>query len=137
MKKIALLVVLMLTPVAAKATEFAHVVQIQPKYNVTSERQCHVETVAVQTNDNSTAGSLVGAIAGGILGNQVGKGTGKTLAAVAGAVVGSQVGNNLSDKGGVRYVDRTVCTVVPTQYRTGDIVTFEYRGKTFSQEFDY
>ncbi|NDH32100.1 MAG: glycine zipper 2TM domain-containing protein, partial [Betaproteobacteria bacterium] len=78
-------------------------------------------------------GAVVGGVIGAALGNQIGRGDGKTVATAVGAVLGSQMGSQPAQATG--YEIRNVCNNVPVQIQQGEIVTFEYRGRRFSQVF--
>lgn len=113
--------------------EVAHVLQISPRMVTIQQQQC--QQVLVQGSDNSTAGAVIGGVAGGILGNQVGAGQGRTAATALGAVVGAFSGSAIGgrDAGVAQY--RTVCNAVPVTMQQGEIVTFEFRGRQFTQVF--
>jgi uncharacterized protein YcfJ len=117
----------------SQSQEVAHVLQISPRMVTIPQQQC--QQVLVQGQDNSTAGTIIGGVAGGILGNQVGRGEGKTAATALGAVVGAFSGNALGgrDAGVAQY--RTVCNTVPVTVQQGEVVTFEFRGRQFTQIF--
>lgn len=112
--------------------DVAYVVGVQPRMVTIQQQQCR--QVTEQREDHSTAGAIMGGIAGGILGNQVGKGSGKTVATAGGAVAGALAGNYLGQGGPAQT--RTVCDMVPMQVQQGRIVTFNYQGRIFSQQFD-
>jgi len=117
----------------SQSQEIAHVLQIAPRMVTIPQQQC--QQVLVQGQDNSTAGTIIGGVAGGILGNQVGRGEGRTAATALGAVVGAFSGSALGgrDAGVAQY--RTVCNTVPVTVQQGEIVTFEFRGRQFTQIF--
>jgi uncharacterized protein YcfJ len=117
----------------SQSQEVAHVLQISPRMVTIAQQQC--QQVLVQGQDNSTAGTIIGGVAGGILGNQVGRGEGRTAATALGAVVGAFSGSALGgrDAGVAQY--RTVCNTVPVTVQQGEIVTFEFRGRQFTQIF--
>ena len=117
----------------SQSQEVAHVLQIAPRMVTIPQQQC--QQVLVQGQDNSTAGTIIGGVAGGILGNQVGRGDGRTAATALGAVVGAFSGSALGgrDAGVAQY--RTVCNTVPVTVQQGEIVTFEFRGRQFTQIF--
>jgi|GEM_PF-2158912 uncharacterized protein YcfJ len=117
----------------SQSQEVAHVLQISPRMVTIPQQQC--QQVLVQGQDNSTAGTIIGGVAGGILGNQVGRGDGRTAATALGAVVGALSGSALGgrDAGVAQY--RTVCNTVPVTVQQGEIVTFEFRGRQFTQIF--
>ena len=123
---------LMFVSTAAVAEE-AYVVASQPRYVTTYQQQC--EQVQVY-RDNSGVGSVIGGVAGGLLGNTIGRGSGNTAATIAGAVIGGTVGNSLGSEQG-RVENRQVCHSVPVTVQQGEIVTFSYRGRTFTQIFQY
>ena len=80
-------------------------------------------------------GTVIGGVAGGIVGNQVGGGSGKTTATALGAVVGAFTGNNLGGRdAGIQQ--KQVCTMVPVTVQQGEIVTFNYKGRQFTQAFN-
>jgi len=112
----------------------AEVVHVQPRMVTTHEQVC--EPVAVQRPPYSTnhAGTILGAIAGAALGNQVGGGSGKVIATASGAVIGAHLGRGTPQAGGFEY--QNVCRTVPVTHQRGEVVTFQYKGKTFSQVFE-
>jgi len=112
----------------------AEVVHVQPRMVTTHEQVC--EQVAVQRPAYSTnhAGTILGAIAGAALGNQVGGGSGKVIATASGAVIGAHLGRGEPQPGGYEY--QNVCRTVPVTHQRGEVVTFKYKGKTFSQVFE-
>ena len=115
------------------AYQAAEVVHVQPRMVTTHQQVC--EQVAVQRPaQHNYAGSILGAIAGAALGNQVGGGSGKTIATASGAVIGAQLGRSETQPGGYDY--QNVCRTVPVTQQRGEVVTFQYKGKTFSQVFE-
>jgi uncharacterized protein YcfJ len=129
MKKLLALSALVALPALAQDV---YVVSVQPKIVTIQQQQC--QQVQVRT-DNSGVGTVIGGVAGGIIGNQVGKGSGKDVATVAGAVVGGMVGNRIGQDQ-AEYITRQQCSYVPVQIQRGEIVTFNYRGRTFTQVFE-
>jgi uncharacterized protein YcfJ len=129
MKKFMVLMAFIATPVFAQEI---YVVSVQPKIVTVQQQQC--QQVQVRT-DNSGVGTVVGGVAGGIIGNQVGKGSGNTAATVAGAIVGGMVGNRIGQDQ-AQYETRMQCSYVPVQVQRGEIVTFNYRGRIFTQTFE-
>jgi uncharacterized protein YcfJ len=129
MKKFMVLMAFIATPVFAQEI---YVVSVQPKIVTVQQQQC--QQVQVRT-DNSGVGTVVGGVAGGIIGNQVGKGSGNTAATVAGAIVGGMVGNRIGQDQ-AQYETRIQCNYVPVQVQRGEIVTFNYRGRIFTQTFE-
>lgn len=118
----------------ALAQNYAEVINVKPNMVTVNEQRC--EQVAVQrpATSGDTAGGIFGAIAGAAIGNQIGGGSGKDIATAAGAVIGSQVGRGQPQAGGVEY--QNVCRVVPMSVQRGEVVTFRYQGRIFSQKFD-
>ena len=115
------------------ANPVAEVLHVQPRMVTTHQQVC--EQVAVQRPaQHNYAGSILGAIAGAALGNQVGGGSGKTIATASGAVIGAQLGRGETQPGGYDY--QNVCRSVPVTQQRGEVVTFQYKGKTFSQVFE-
>jgi uncharacterized protein YcfJ len=129
MKKFMALAAFMATPAFAQEL---YVISVQPKIVTIQQQQC--QQVQVRT-DNSGVGTVVGGVAGGIIGNQVGKGSGNTAATVAGAIVGGMVGNRIGQDQ-AQYETRMQCSMVPIQVQRGEIVTFNYRGRIFTQTFE-
>ena len=109
-----------------------YVVSVQPKIVTVQQQQC--QQVQVR-NDNAGVGTVIGGVAGGIIGNQVGKGSGRDAATIAGAIVGGMVGNRIGQDQ-AEYQTQTQCHFVPVQVQRGEIVTFNYRGRIFTQTFE-
>jgi uncharacterized protein YcfJ len=129
MKKLIAIMAFVAAPAIAQEV---HVVSVQPKIVTIQQQQCqHVQV----RNDNSGVGTVIGGVAGGIIGNQVGKGSGNTAATVAGAIVGGMVGNRIGQDQ-AEYQIQTQCYLVPVQVQRGEIVTFNYRGRIFTQTFE-
>lgn len=130
----------------------ARVIHVQPKFSTTYSTQCHIEQVPVTRTaprggifDGTGAAlkgdgdALAGAVIGGMIGNQIGSGDGKKAATVAGVIIGSNMANGTArNHGGMHteYVSREVCRSVPQQFKTGEIVTFDYKGRNFVVTFD-
>jgi uncharacterized protein YcfJ len=108
------------------------IVHVEPRWVTQYQQQC--EWVQTRT-DNSGVGTVIGAVTGGIVGNQVGRGSGRDAATVAGAVVGGMVGNRIGQDQAQSEM-RQQCVMVPVTRPQGEIVTFEYRGRRFTQTFD-
>ena len=53
---------------------------------------------------------------------------------VVGAIVGGAIGNEVA-KGPATVEQRQVCSYVPVTMQQGRIVTFNYQGITFTQQF--
>ncbi|NBT70216.1 MAG: glycine zipper 2TM domain-containing protein [Betaproteobacteria bacterium] len=116
----------------AQQIDAAIVVARQPNFVTILQQQC--QQVPVQISNQNTGGTIVGGVLGAAIGNQVGRGDGKTVATAVGAVLGSQLGGSQgATAGAIEY--RTQCNNVPVQVQQGEIVTFEYRGRRFSQSF--
>lgn len=124
--------VLLLGTTLAHSQE-VYVVSVQPRYSTVYQQQCQITSV---TENNSGVGTLIGAVAGGIIGNQVGGGTGKDIATVIGAGVGASVGNRIGQDQ-VTSSQRQICKQVPVTMHSGDLVTFNYRGRVFTQVFNH
>ena len=149
--KIAILGLLFSTSAIAY-NDHAQVINVQPKYMTTYNRQCHVEQVPVTRTapqggvfDGTGAAlkgdgdALAGAIIGGVIGNQIGRGDGKKAATVAGVIIGSNIANGTANAQGgtyTEYVNREVCRNVPQQVQRGEIVTFLYKGRQFTVTFE-
>lgn len=127
MRYFLLTMVLMAFSTLTLAQEGIHIVSRTPRYVTVEVPVCSKQHV-VHTSHNR---KILGAIAGGIIGNQVGGGNGRTIATALGAVLGSNAAKDHS------YVkEETVCSYEKTQVQQGEIVTFSYNGKTFTQIFD-
>ena len=98
------------------------------------QQQCREIAVQAPYSSGNTAGGVLGAIAGAAIGNQLGGGTGRDIATAVGGVMGYQAGRGDSQPGGVSY--RTQCDQVPVMTQRGEIVTFRYRNRLFSQTFE-
>ena len=109
--------------------DVAVVVAKQPRFLTMYQQVC--TTVPVERR--SQGGSVFGAIAGAAIGNQIGGGSGRDIATAAGAVIGSQLGGQ-SDNTTVDM--QTRCSQQPMQVQSGEVVTFEYRGRRFTQTFN-
>jgi uncharacterized protein YcfJ len=87
-------------------------------------------------------GAVIGGLAGAILGSQVGKGSGKTagaaVGAATGAIVGDRIGNNSSGAGSSPQTIQRCRVIDSWQTRSlGYEVTYEYRGRTFTEILPY
>lgn len=149
--KIAMLGLLFSTSAMAY-NDHAQVINVQPKYVTTYTRQCHIEQVPVTRTapqggvfDGTGAAlkgdgdALAGAIIGGVIGNQIGRGDGRKAATVAGVIIGSNMANGTANAQSgtyTEYVNREVCRNVAQQVQRGEIITFSYRGRTFTQTFE-
>lgn len=121
---------LILASSMAHATSTLELVSVQPRMVTTLQQAC--QSVAVhRPAQYNQAGMILGTIAGAALGNQVGGGSGKAIATAAGAVLGGHYGRGEPMHGGVEY--QNVCNSVPVTHQKGEIVTFRYNGKLFSQ----
>jgi uncharacterized protein YcfJ len=122
----------LLLPGLVLAQQSAEVVSVQPRMVTVQQQQC--QEVIVRS-DNSGVGTVIGGVTGGIVGNQVGGGSGKDAATIAGVIIGGMVGNRIGQDQAT-YQTRQQCTTVPVTLQQGEIVTFRYRGRTFSQVFE-
>ena len=111
----------------------ATVVNVQPRFATRYQRECTTERVE---SNNGTLGTVIGGVAGGIIGNQVGNGTGRDVATVLGAVIGAGVGNRIGEDQR-NYEYRESCRNVPITRQIGETVTFEYKGRRFTMNFDF
>jgi uncharacterized protein YcfJ len=132
MKK--LLAVVLIVPGLAVAQQSAEVVRVEPRMVTTQQQQCQEVLVQVPGSSGNTAGGVLGAVAGAALGNQVGGGSGKDIATVVGGIVGYQVGRGEPTAPTVER--RVQCTLAPVTVQQGEIVTFRYRGRVFTQTFE-
>ena len=107
----------------------AVVVARQPRYVTSYQQVC---TQVPVERRSSVGGGAVGAILGAAIGNQIGGGSGRDIATAAGAVIGGQMGSQY-DSTVVEM--QTRCNQQPVQVLAGEYVTFEYRGRRFTQEF--
>ena len=108
--------------------DVAVVVGRQPRYATVYQQVC----TQVPVERRSQGGGAVGAILGAAIGNQIGGGSGRDIATAAGAVIGGQMG---SQSDGTVVEMQTRCSQQPTQIMAGETVTFEYRGRRFTQIF--
>ena len=108
--------------------DVAVVVGRQPRYTTVYQQVC----TQVPVERRSQGGGAVGAILGAAIGNQIGDGRGRDIATAAGAVIGGQMG---SQNDGISVEMQTRCSQQPTQIMSGETVTFEYRGRRFTQVF--
>ena len=108
--------------------DVAVVVGRQPRYTTVYQQVC----TQVPVERRSQGGGAVGAILGAAIGNQIGDGRGRDIATAAGAVIGAQMG---SQNDGISVEMQTRCSQQPSQVITGEVVTFEYRGRRFTQVF--
>lgn len=130
-RKLWLVMALAASPVYAQ--DFATVVNRQPRYVQVMQQQCQTiqESVSINTNE----GKVVGGVAGAALGSTLGSNHRDHLAgAVIGGLVGAAIGNQVS-RGPSEIQQRTVCRNIPVNIQQGEIVTFEYRGRYFTQQF--
>lgn len=116
-------------PISAQSQEIAVVVHKQPKYITAYQQVC----TQVPVEKRSQGSGIVGAIVGAAIGNQIGGGSGRDIATAAGAVIGGQLGSQ-NDISNVEM--HTRCSQQPIQFQQGEIITFEYRGRRFTQVFN-
>lgn len=141
------------TATAAQAAEFedyARVVSVAPQVEQVNQprQQCWTEYVQAQPQyqqqPRSAGGAIIGGIAGGLLGSQVGGGNGRIAAAAVGAMTGAVVGDRMDNNNahaavpvGQQPVQQ--CRMVDqwTTRNNGFLVTYEYRGNTYSSVMPY
>jgi uncharacterized protein YcfJ len=128
------LAAVLFVPAAVLAQQSAEVVRIEPRMVVMQQQQCQEIVVQVPGSSDNAAGGVLGAIAGAAIGNQIGGGSGRDIATVVGGVVGYQVGRGEATAATTER--RVQCTMVPVQVQRGEIVTFRYRDRVFSQTFE-
>ena len=109
--------------------DVAIVLSRQPRYVTSYQQVCNQVPVERRS---SVGGGAVGAILGAAIGNQIGGGSGRDIATAAGAVIGGQMGSQ-NDSTVVEM--QTRCNQQPIQVLAGEYITFEYRGRRFTQEF--
>ena len=124
----------LLVPSLSLAQQFAEVIRVEPRMVTTQQQQCQEVLVQAPGSSGNQAGGVLGAIAGAALGNQVGGGSGKDIATVVGGVVGYQVGKGEATAPTTER--RVQCTMTPVTVQRGEIVTFRYNGRIFSQTFE-
>jgi uncharacterized protein YcfJ len=120
--------------VSAHAQQFAEVIRVEPRMITVQQQQCSEVSVQVPGSSGNAAGGVLGAIAGAAIGNQIGGGSGKDIATVVGGVVGYQVGRGEATAPTTER--RVQCNYVPVQIQRGEIVTFRYNNRVFSQTFE-
>ena len=132
MKKVILSLALSVLASLAMAQDI-YVVNVQPRFVTVHQQQCHVQ----EFNHESNAGSgTIGAGAGGLLGSTLGSNRNDHVAGtVIGALIGGAIGNEVG-RGPARVEQRQVCRSMPVQIQQGEIVTFSYRGRMFTQTFN-
>jgi uncharacterized protein YcfJ len=131
MKKI-LLALSLLAPTLSAMAQDIHVVNVQPRFVTVQQQQCHVQEFHRENNSGS---GTIGAVAGGLLGSTLG---GNRNDQVAGTVIGALIGGAIGNEVGrdtARIEQRQVCRYIPVQIQQGEIVTFSYRGRMFTQTF--
>lgn len=126
------LVGLLMTSGIAAAQE-VYVVSSQPRFVTVQQPQCQTQEFIRDSRSGSS--TAIGAVAGGLLGSTLGGNHNDHLAgAVVGALVGGAVGNEVGREP-ARIEQRQVCQYVPVSVQQGEIVTFSYRGRIFTQAF--
>jgi len=131
MKK--LLTILLALPMSVVAAQDVYVVNVQPKFITVQQQQCHVQEFH---RDSSSGSGTIGAVAGGLLGSTLGSNRNDQLAGtVIGALIGGAIGNEVGREP-TRIEHRQVCRYIPVQVQQGEIVTFSYRGRVFTQTFN-
>jgi uncharacterized protein YcfJ len=145
--KISILACALLAAASAFAAEVetAEVLSAVPVYGTLNEprQQCWNETVtSYEAAPRSYGGTLLGGVAGGLIGSTIGKGDGRVAAAAAGAAIGALAGNQADrNNAGTVAVPRQVqrCQTVDN-YRqgiTGYNVTYDYRGRSYTEFMTY
>jgi uncharacterized protein YcfJ len=131
MKKILLALSLLVSASLATAQD-VYVVNVQPRFVTVQQQQCHVQEFYRESN---TGSSTIGAVAGGLLGSTLGSNRNDQVAGtVIGALIGGAIGNEVG-RDSNRIEQRQVCRFTPVQIQQGEIVTFNYRGRMFTQTF--
>jgi uncharacterized protein YcfJ len=131
MKKV--FIISMLVSVGAAMAQEVYVMSVQPRLVTVNQQQCQIQEVVRDGNNGS--GTAIGAVAGGLLGSTLGGNRNDHLAGtVIGALIGGAIGNEMSREP-ARVEQRQVCRYVPVQVQQGEIVTFNYRGRVFTQTF--
>ena len=111
----------------------ARVVDVEPIYQTRYNQICQDVTVNRQSTDPILP-ILLGAGGAAIAHKNIGNGSGQAAATVIGGIVGYELGKSASAT--TRRQVETQCHNEPYQVRTGKIVTFEYDGYRFSQQFN-
>jgi uncharacterized protein YcfJ len=110
-----------------------YVVNVQPRFITVQQKQCHVQEFH---RESVTGSGTVGAVAGGLLGSTLGSNRNDQVAGtVIGALIGGAIGNEVG-RDSYRTEHRQVCRHIPVQIQQGEIVTFSYRGRMFTQTFN-
>ena len=109
--------------------DVAVVISKQPRFATMYQQVCS----QVPVERRSQGGGVVGAIVGAAIGNQIGDGRGRDIATAAGAVIGGSMG---SQGDGSVVEMQTRCSQQPVTFQQGEIVTFEYKGRRFTQSFN-
>ena len=123
----------MLLAAGCATAQEVYVVAVQPRYVTVQQRQCQMREYI---REGSSGSGTIGAVAGGLLGSTIGSTTGDHIAGtVIGALIGGAIGSEVSREPG-RIEQREVCSYVPMQVQQGEIVTFNYRGRIFTQTFN-
>jgi len=107
--------------------DVATVVSRQPRFATQWQQIC----TQVPVERRSPMGGVVGGVIGAVIGNQIGDGRGRDVATAAGAVIGHQLGSAQDTQVEIQ----TRCQQQPVQIPQGEIVTFDYRGRRFTQVF--
>ena len=116
------------------AAQEVYVVSAQPRFVTIQQPQC--QTHEVIRDGRSGSNTAIGAVAGGLLGSTLGGNRNDHLAGgVVGALIGGAIGNEVSREP-ARVEQREVCSYVPATVQQGEIVTFNYRGRVFTQTFN-
>lgn len=145
--KMAVLILGLALAVASRAAEFedyARVISVAPQVEQVNQprQQCWTEYVPVQQQQpRSAGGAIIGGITGGLLGSQVGGGNGRIAAAAVGAMTGAVVGDRVDNNGNAVAATQPVqqCRTIDqwVTRNNGYLVTYEYRGNTYSNVMPY
>ena len=127
MKKVILSLALLLPASVAMAQDI-YVVNVQPRFVTVHQQQCHVQEFHHESNAGSGTGGLLGSTLGSNRNDHV-------AGTVIGALIGGAIGNEVG-RGPARVEQRQVCRPIPVQIQQGEIVTFSYRGRVFTQTFN-
>ena len=131
--KSVLLATLLATSVTYAQSDVAVVVSRTPRFVTVNQQQCTMQEVV--RSQHSNEGKVIGGLAGAALGSTLGGNSRDNLAGgVIGALVGGAIGNEVS-KGPDVVEQRQVCRYVPVTVQQGETVTFQYQGRTFTQNF--
>ena len=124
MKK--LILILCMSAGFAVAQDQPQVISVEPKMGSRPIQVCSQQVVPVRT----PSASIMGGLLGGVVGSQIGSGDTRVASAVIGSMVGSNIGSTYSD---TRYEVRPICNTTYETYQLGEVITFMYKGRTYTQ----